>query len=92
MNVRCIVARLLEDDPDEVDPKKEFMRLPGPPEFKIDNDGSLFLVWPLTEKAYKWLHDTAPEDAQFMAGGMAVEHRYIDDVVAAIREAGFAVS
>lgn len=84
-----IVAHLLEDDPDSLDPKKEFLRLPKAlPDFRIENHGSILLVRPLTDEAKEWLQNTAPEDAQFMGEAMAVEHRYIDGVVDAARADG----
>lgn len=65
----------------------------GPPAprhaFTVTFHGSLCLVTPNTPAASMWLDATAPDDAQFLGRGMAVEPRYIDDFVAAADADGF---
>lgn len=59
-------------------------------DFLIENYGSIYLVRPVTAEASEWLHATAP-DAQWLGNSLAVEHRYITDVIAAIQDAGFVI-
>ena len=77
-----IVKRLLEEEPSE----------PATSDLKVENQGSLFLVWPMTDAGRDWLEKTAPEDAQFIAAAMVVEPRYVEGVVVAAREDGLTVS
>jgi heptaprenylglyceryl phosphate synthase len=56
--------------------------------FKRDNQGTITLIEPLDEPAKVWLEATAPTDAIFLGGSLAVEHRFVNDVVLAIEESG----
>ena len=47
-------------------------------DFKITGHGSIYLIHPKTPEAEKFLHDRAPEDAQFLSKALVVEHRYIE--------------
>ena len=55
------------------------------------NAGSLYMVRPLTEEALEWLHDNTSEDAPWFGDSLAVEHRYIVDLVHGMRAAGLTV-
>lgn len=56
--------------------------------FHIQNCGSIVLVRPLGATSAQWLRETAPEDASFFGTALAVEPRYIENVINAIIEAG----
>ena len=47
----------------------------------VVNHGSLSLVHLHTAEARQWVEDNVLEGAQFFAGNLVVEHRYIDDLV-----------
>lgn len=49
---------------------------------------SIILFRPLDATAREWLHETAPEEAQFFGGALVVEPRYQDGVTAAFLDAG----
>lgn len=53
-----------------------------------ENHGSLWLFRPLDATAREWIHQTAPDDAQFMGDAMAVESRYVEGVQEAFEAAG----
>ncbi len=55
---------------------------------RIEDHGSICLFRPLDSEAKRILHQTAPEEAQFMGTAMAVEPRYSWDVKAALEELG----
>jgi hypothetical protein len=57
-------------------------------DFDIVNDGSVFLLIPNTEAAEAWVAEHIPADAQTLGKGIAVEHRYIADIVKGIAEDG----
>lgn len=51
------------------------------PDFCVTGSGSVFLLIPLTDAANEWVEANLPEDAQRLGRGIAVEHRYILDIV-----------
>ncbi len=59
------------------------------PDILIESHGTVFLVRPQTDAARKWLLNTAPSDAQWFCGALAVEARFVFDVCHALKEAGF---
>ena len=56
---------------------------------RIEDHGSIFLVRPLTDCALGWLREHT--DGTWFGNALAVEHRFVADVVAGMRGAGFAV-
>lgn len=54
--------------------------------------GSVYLIKPLTPEGREWIFSTAPPDAQFMGEAMAVEARYVDNVIAVAREHGLEIA
>jgi hypothetical protein len=50
--------------------------------------GSLWTVRGVDEEGRAWLRGIAPEDAQWWAGDLVVEPRYVEGVAAAAKEAG----
>ena len=64
------------------------------PDFSIEGEGrfcSVYLLRPLTPAAFDWIEEHIPEDAQRLGNAVAVEHRYISDIVAGIQNDGLAV-
>ncbi len=60
----------------------------------IHGNGSdtVFLVEPITQAAKEWLtENVAYDDATWLGGNLAVEHRYIGHIVAGMLEAGLHV-
>lgn len=51
------------------------------PDFRVENHGSIILVWPLTQAAKNWLHGHTEEDSQWHGSALAVEPRYTDQLV-----------
>lgn len=61
-------------------------------DFEVSNGGTIFLIRPLTAAAREWVSENLTlESWQWFGGGFAVEHRYVVDIVAGIREAGLEV-
>ena len=69
--------------------------LPNPiPEvidFKVQNHGSIFLLRPRTPAANVWVSEHLPEDAQSFGDAIAIEHRFISDIVRGIQGDGLVV-
>ena len=62
------------------------------PDFRCENHGSLFLLFPLTQPAHSWIEEHLPEDAQWFGNAVVVEHRYIWSILDGIQDAGLALS
>ncbi len=51
---------------------------------------SVYLITPLTPECRDWLKENVREDAMYLGSSLAVEHRYVENLVAGLREQGFA--
>lgn len=60
-------------------------------DFEVQDQGSIFIVVPLTDDARAWLRENVDPGAMQWGGGIVVEHRYIDPLVDGIKDAGFSV-
>jgi hypothetical protein len=60
-------------------------------DFEVQNHGSVFLLFPLTNSASAWVEEHLPEDVLLFGRGICVEHRYIAEIVAGIQRDGLAV-
>ena len=63
-------------------------------DFLVTGEGPLttvYLLRPLTDAAREWVAEHLPEDAQRLGNAIAVEHRYIRDIVDGARNDGLAV-
>ena len=63
-----------------------------PPDFLVENHGSIFLFRMNTPAAAEWVSQNVQDDAQFFRDALVVEHRYAADLAAGIREHGLEVS
>ncbi len=63
------------------------------PDFAVGSDGrSIYTFTPLTDAARAWLDANVAADSwQFLGGSLAVDHRYIADLVAGAIADGFTV-
>ncbi len=58
-------------------------------DFDILNQGTIFLVQPLTEKVTSFLAEVFPKDTGdylYTGTALVVEHRYIDGIIDAIND------
>jgi hypothetical protein len=49
---------------------------------------SVYLVTPLTKECGDWLKENVSEDALYLGHSLAVEHRYVDDLVGGLEQQG----
>lgn len=61
-------------------------------DFETSDHGSVVLLTPHTEAAREWAGEYLPDDAPRFGHAYAVEHRYIDDIVAGIQSDGLTVN
>ncbi len=64
---------------------------PAAPDYSVENHGSLYLVRCMNQNALEHLADNVSDEAQWMGEALAVEHRYISDLVTGLRGNGFTV-
>jgi hypothetical protein len=58
-------------------------------DFDVQNEGSIFILWPTNEKGLNWCYEHLPEDApRWGLNGYVIEHRYIADIVAGAERDG----
>jgi hypothetical protein len=60
-------------------------------DISVANHGSIFLVTPHSTEAKAWIDENVSEDAQFLGNRLAVEHRFIDNLVEGMRGDGLTV-
>jgi hypothetical protein len=60
-------------------------------DFRCENHGSIFLLYPLSDSARDWIEENLTSDAQWFAQAVAVEHRYIWAILDGIQSDGMTV-
>ena len=60
-------------------------------DFFVQNEGSIFLLHPLTKAAKTWVGTFLPNDAQTFGRAIVVEHRYIGAIIEGIQGDGLVV-
>jgi hypothetical protein len=61
-------------------------------DYVVTDHGSVFLVQPTNDAAKHNLEEHLGDDAQWFGGALAVEHRYIENLVAELRDEGWTVT
>lgn len=51
-------------------------------DLEVTGGGSVFLLHPRSDAGRAWIAEHIPEDAMMLGNAVAVEHRYIADIVA----------
>ncbi len=57
-------------------------------DYQIENHGSIILVRPLSSACNEWLEENVTTDALYFGPALAVEPRYLEDLIAGMVEAG----
>lgn len=77
---------------DEVNAKWLDGRVVPLPDLEVTNEGSIFLLRPVTKRGKDWVSLNIPSDAQTFGPSIVVEHRFIADIVASATADGLKVS
>jgi hypothetical protein len=79
------------DEMDNVDTTG--MMMPQP-DVRVQNEGSIFLLHPITPRAQAWMDDNLPEPAdwQQFSTGYVVEHRYVGEILRGMVRSNLVVS
>ena len=54
-------------------------------DFRCENHGSIFLLYPLSESAKSWLRENLPSDAQRFCDAVVIEHRCVWPILEGIQ-------
>jgi hypothetical protein len=54
---------------------------PQDPDLLVSGGGTVYLVFPVSPAGESWIESHIPDEAHWFAGGVAVEHRYIEAIV-----------
>lgn len=57
----------------------------------VEGGGSIFLFRPHTDAARDWIEQHVQDDAQWIGGGLVVEHRYAHDLADGMLQDGLNV-
>jgi hypothetical protein len=60
-------------------------------DFFLAHHGSISTLLPMTPDAKQWVDENVP-DPMYWGGSIVIEPRYVDDIVAGIREEGLIVN
>lgn len=60
-------------------------------DISVENHGSICLVRTHTRAGRSWIKDNVQDDAQYLGDALAVEPRYLDNLVAGMRADGLVV-
>lgn len=58
---------------------------------QIQNEGSIFILWAMTDRAVEWLEANCASAQRWGVNGYVVEHRYVDDIAEAMINSGMEV-
>ena len=62
-----------------------------PPDVSVSNHGTVYLLHLHTRRAAGWVKDHVSDDRQYFGNALAVEHRFIEDIVRGMGEDGLRV-
>ena len=57
-------------------------------DFHLYGHGSISILAPISQAAKDWVADHIPDDAQWFGHGIAIEHRYVHDIVEGLQADG----
>jgi hypothetical protein len=60
-------------------------------DFMVSDEGTVWLFTPLTPAALQFLSKQVQQDAQYFGDSLAVEHRYVSDLIVGLRQHGLTV-
>lgn len=84
------VLRIMSLDP-TIRVVVRFEPAPAPPDYVVSGGGSIFLVHSKNDSAFEWLSDHVSDEASWLGQALAVEHRYIGDLIDSLRNDGLEV-
>ena len=62
------------------------------PDFRCENHGSVFLLFPLTQSAHSWIEEHVPSDTRWFGNALVIEHRYVWTILVGIQDSRLTVA
>ena len=60
-------------------------------DFLLYGGGTVYLLTPVSQRGEEWVTEHLPSDAQRLGSGIAIEHRYVCDILHGIHNDGLGV-
>ena len=60
-------------------------------DFRVANEGNIFLLRPVSKAGKEWVTEHLPDDVMMWGEAAVVEHRFIGDIVEGIQGDGLVV-
>jgi hypothetical protein len=60
-------------------------------DFLYQHEGSIGLLYPVTDEARAWVEEHISDDAQWFGSGLVIEWRYVDHLIGGITDDGLEV-
>ena len=84
--------RVTDSDVPLVTDRATVRRIPAEDiDFRLLVDGSISILWAVSDAAVGWVEEHLPEDATRWGDGYVVEHRYLGDIVYGIDADGLVI-
>lgn len=64
----------------------------SPPDIRVQNQGTLYLLFPASDAGEQWLSEHTDGDATWWGRALVVEPRYLADIVAGAQADGLVVA
>ncbi len=61
-------------------------------DYHVEDHGTIFLIRPQNAAAHEHLEENVADDAIWLGNALAVEHRYIENLVLGLRDNGWTVT
>lgn len=61
------------------------------PDFRVEDQGTITVLFPVTDAGREWVEQNLPSDAMYFCGGVIIEHRYVQDILFGIVNDGLVV-
>ena len=61
-------------------------------DFRYQHEGSIGLLFPITDGAKDWVDEHISDDAQWFGSGLVIEWRYVDHIIEGIVNDGLGVT
>lgn len=88
-----IIRALTEEDGDDEQDSALVKDVQGDPppkwDFVFQQEGNIYIINPTNQEAYDWLRSVISEDSTWIGRALAVEHRYIADIINGIHQDGW---
>jgi hypothetical protein len=88
---RLVTTAALEHFFEPSKPRRSWLGKRRHADLAVRPEGSLWILWPLTQRAEEWGEEHLPSDGLGWAGGIVVKGRYIADILQGAEDDGLVI-